>query len=482
MQNFLQIRQFPGRKPLLFWLTSLALCILPESQNAATNVAVRDVTFFFSADHTVGQYANGDWWVLGPVNITHITPESTNANGWWQHGTQLNATAGTGPQGFDSSMTEGGQGPGYSSILNVDPGHTTEPLAVQEGTIIKAISLPTRPSTRGAGRRPQLKGMEYLTVVATLPPTGAFRPPPVGTDKTSLWTVSQLDFSILRNLRTLSGAPTKKTAENWYLRPWPSFIMDNQGRWIHPTGNMPEYGRDLGRRLGQGGLVLHSDIGDKTTLYIRLVQIGIDTYATVQGNRFFAGFGAINCGWKWPVLLAGLALRDEEILYQASGGVTTPGSAPNSNRLNFAFDRQTWYVQENDVDRVMYSADGRPRDTYDASHVGLPEWGEQHWKQKQRDGSNWSTYYRHIALTGTFSGILSAILTHGGTDAWGWPATIEYFDRYMLDFPGEPVGTSTNRVQVWEGAMYSTYRDLGKVDLNLIRPPSSLILIETSNN
>ena len=440
----------------------IGLLLLPASPLPALALEIthRNVTWTITGDPVNGTYANGDPWVVGPVTITSISPESTDSNGWWQHGTQVNAVAGTGPQGFDSSMSEGGQGPWYSIVLNVDPGHTGLPLVLTEGTVIKAISRTSRPSVRGAGSRPQLLGMEYLTVVTAAPTDGAFRPPPVGTDKTSEWTTADLDFSILRNLPVLPGAPDENVVEDWFLRPWPSFILDNQGRWVHPLANMPNYGRDFGRRLGQGGLLLHSEIGDKKTLYIRMVQIGIDTYATVRGNHFFTGFGAINSGRKWPVLLAGLGLKDEGIQHVASGGITTPGSAPDASRLNFSFDLQTWYVLPEDVGRVMHSADGRPRETYREEHVGLPEWGEQHWKQAVRDGSNWNAYYRNIAFAGEFGGILSAVLTKGGTEAWGWPATIEYFDRYMNDRPGGAVGAAPNNLSAWEGAMYSGYRDL----------------------
>lgn len=446
----------------------------------ALEITHRDVTWTIDGDPVHGTYANGDPWVVGPVTITSITPESTDSNGWWQHGTQVNAVAGTGPQGFDSAMSEGGQGPWYSLKLNVDPGHTGEPLVVDEGMVIKSISRSSRPAVRGAGSRPQLLDMEYMTVVTEAPPAGAFRPPPVGTDKTSAWTTEDLDYSILRDLPVLPGAPEKDAVEDWFLRPWPSFILDNQGRWVHPLRNMPNYGRDFGRRLGQGGLVLHSEIGDKTRLYIRLVQIGIDTYATVREGNFFNGFGAINSGWKWPVLLAGLALGDKEIQTVASGGVTKPGSSPNADRLNFSFDRQTWYVLPGDVGREMYSRDGRPRETYGEEHVGLPEWGEQHWKQAVRDGSNWNAYYRNIAFAGDFGGILSGVLTKGGTEAWGWPATIEYMDRYMKDRPGGAVGAAPNNLSEWEGAMYSEYRDLvPPVRATKPQPPSNLRMPES---
>lgn len=457
----------------------LLLCILlllPSALSAATATSVtqRNVTWTFSASRTVGQYANGDWWVVGPVTITSITPASAttgllgNGSAWWRSGAQLNAVpSSSGPQGFDNAMNDGVNGPTYNAGLNVDPGHTGASLVVSEGTVIKAISQTTRPFERASSQAyAQLTDMEYLTVVVSEPAASSFRPPPVGTDKTSQWTTNDLNFSILRSLPVLSGAPTKATAEGYFLRPWPSWIEGNRGRSIKPTSNMPNYGRDFGRRLGNGGLVLHSDVGDKTTLFIRLVQIGIDAHATIEGSVFFSGDGGINVGWKFPALLAGLALNDTNILYNVSGGISTSGSAPNANRLNFAFDRQTWYVLQSDVGRVLDVG----HTLYTQDHVGLPEWGFQHWIAQRSDDSSWSASYRPTAFSGAFSTIFASLLTTGGSSAWGWPATTEYWDRYMDNHPN-PVDQSfgVNRLTTWEGLMYDTYRS--SVDVSDVTAP-----------
>lgn len=471
-------------KPTILAALFALAATLSSNAATATSVTQRNVTWNFDTSYTVGQYANGDWWVVGPVTITSIDPASAttgnlaNGSAWWKNGTEVNPTArgdsagggsfdSGGVQGFDNSMTEGTAAPSYSAALNVDPGYTGSSLVVSEGTVVKSISRTTIPSQRSGGDKwPQVEEMEYLTVVTSEPAASSFRPPPVGSDKTSLWTTNDLNWSIIRDLTVLSGAPALSTVESQTVRPWPSFMMDNRGRWTHPRLAMPNYGRDFGRRIGNAGLVLHSDVGDKTTLFIQMVQIGIDTAATVdeetaKGGVWMIGFGGIQIGWKFPALLAGLALNDTNILYNVSGGVTTPGSAPSSSRLKFSFDRQTWYVLESDVGRVMYNGDGKNRETYSEAHVGAGEWGEQHWYQQYKDDSRWGASYRSIAFSGAFSGILAALLTDGGEAAWGWPATIDYFDRYMAEFPS-PVDPSfgANRLSQWESDMYNAYRDL----------------------
>ena len=49
------------------------------------------ITWTFDKDYTVGQFANGDYWVVGPVTIIEITPISEDDGaGRIVHGSMLN--------------------------------------------------------------------------------------------------------------------------------------------------------------------------------------------------------------------------------------------------------------------------------------------------------------------------------------------------------------------------------------------------------
>src|SRR5262245_26916661 len=76
--------------------TSLAL--------AASSVTRHEFTWKFDRSYTVGQYAGGDYWVVGPVRIIGITPASTVSGGRVMHGSMINPAAGPTTQGYDSSM------------------------------------------------------------------------------------------------------------------------------------------------------------------------------------------------------------------------------------------------------------------------------------------------------------------------------------------------------------------------------------------
>ena len=77
---------------------------------AASSVTRHGVTWTFDNDYTTGQYANGDWWVVGPVVITQITPTPTTG----RNGTVVNPAIGS-TQGFDDRFWANA----YSAALNV---------------------------------------------------------------------------------------------------------------------------------------------------------------------------------------------------------------------------------------------------------------------------------------------------------------------------------------------------------------------------
>lgn len=159
-------------------------------------VTQHGVTFTFASARPVGQYANGDYWVQGPVTITSISPASTLHNGLngdgtsytgrVVHGTMVNpgnrsfATGGllanntsNTVQGWDSV---GSSKPRvtYSAAANLDPGATGSPLSVTSGSVVKFVSaLSGLPN--GAENRPAGLDMAVLTVVSAIPAADARR-------------------------------------------------------------------------------------------------------------------------------------------------------------------------------------------------------------------------------------------------------------------------------------------------------------------
>jgi len=418
---------------------------------SATSVTKDGITWNFAADYTVGTFANGDYWVHNNgsnVIITSMRPASTNANGWIRNGAQINPEESS-SQGYDSSMDY----MGYDSQKNVDPGVTGNNLVCPPGTsVVKSISMST------SGNRPQLSDAAVLTVLSSSPKPGSFRPAYVGTDKTIFGTKDDLNYSILLNLPAPASAPDLTRVANYFERVWMEQNSNWTGRYIHPSNNQPDYGRDIANQLGDGLLLLNLNFtrAQKETLYIRLVQYGIDVWGAANAGANWEDLGGHNQGRKMPLLLAAKALNSPTILRYADA----------SQHLIFQEDRQTWYVTQNDVGRSLYTADGRPREEYIQADVGIAEWGEQHTRNPSRDGRNWNAYYRRIAGSAFFSHVLTAELMGFKSD-WNHNALFDYIDRYYSHESSNSGGTDD--LTQFEKDMYSLYK-------NAKAPPSSPVL------
>lgn len=335
----------------------------------ATSLTQFGITWTFDADYTTGQYANGDYYVVAPsgLTITGISPASTIEAVRNKHpsgtvtnstinGSMVNPVAGVSAvTGFDSGTAD------YSASYNAArPGGSDlssgNPLVLAAGS-----SLVSSKSNSLAWYRPALTDAAILTVVASAPSAGSFRPPYCGTDKTHYWNKSGLDYSILGTRPPPPGTPALADVEAYFARSWIEIGTEQNGRYSHPSNNQPEYGSNMASQLGSGLLMLALDYSDaqKETLYIRLVQYGIDVYgAAVSGGNWSAN-GGLNMGRKMPMLLAGLALNDSNILAYAD----------KSLHNLFQEDQQTFVVDAAQLLVTPYTADGRPRYVYKENAV-----------------------------------------------------------------------------------------------------------------
>ena len=84
----------------IFWLYGTAFAATTDS------VSQYGITWKFAKKHLVGTFVNGDYWVLGPVTITSITPSFDGSH----HGWEVNPLV-SGNQGFDKRIT------GFSASL-----------------------------------------------------------------------------------------------------------------------------------------------------------------------------------------------------------------------------------------------------------------------------------------------------------------------------------------------------------------------------
>ena len=453
----------------------------PASTPTINQITQFGITWTFDKPYPYGQFANGDYWVVGPVKIIGITPVSRDdGTGRIVHGSMLNPSPRSGyQQGYDSRMYGGYDQGFYIPSLNVARPNNQQlsasnPLTIQTGSLVSAISAPNPSGST------QLQTAAILTVLSSPAPQGSFRPSYSGSDKTIKFNKNQLNYSPLKRLAPVTNTPRLKqqagdaqadSVERMFERPWLNHIplSSGLGRSHHPLENMPDYGGHaigMAGQVGTGALMLNLDYTnqEKETLLIRLVQLGIDNYGVIQdgGRENWQGAGGQTPGNKLPILLAGLILNDNNMknIGQKSGdylysGSYGPGNEP-PDYIYFGEDDQTFYVAQLDVD-LTHSAAWNPdsRDTqripYNTADIGLPEWGIIHANGPERSNKYWGTAYRVVAGP-SFHGMVLAAHIMGIKDLWNHDSLFDYTDRYTeIETGWTPVPFVVN--------MWNTYRD-----------------------
>lgn len=379
------------------------------SAQAATSTSLEQhgITWTFSEPVEYGTYANGEYWVKGPVTLTQISPASTGG----KNGTVVNPVRGN-EQGFDSRMLNST----YRSDWNIS---TQLPYTVGiNSTVMSSISMP---DTARHINHPQLKTYAILTVVEASPPAGAFRPSYINGNFNHPWTESDLNYSILPR-KSIEGMDAPEIAGRSMSVP----INDQDPSWRGPPkraqDGSPSYGRDLANFVNTNLLLLCSDHSneEKRELFVGMVQFGIDIFGILNDGGQWLPDGGHNNGRMAPLLVAALALDDASMKVKLDASV----------QANFQEVLQTFYVSQDDVSRSRYTRDGRPRTAYSSNDIGKPEWGEKHSQQPERDGDNWDAYYRDVA-----GGLLPApaVAAHlmGARDIINHDAFFDYAKRHI---------------------------------------------------
>jgi hypothetical protein len=398
----------------------------PAPSTEASSVKRHEITWTFSERRRVGQFANGDWWVIGPVRVLSVSPAPSGG----RHGSMINPRAAD-QHAFDSRVS------GYQSALGV-----TFPVTLQPGQSLVSTQswLPGEPGfpvvDSSGSPRPALKRAAVLTCLASIPPADAFRPPYAGQAK-PLYRTSQLRSNILPRLSPVSRTPSVNTAVRWFERVWLDVKMQWSGRYLHPSESMPDYGRDLAARLNDGYLMLLLDLPGKERVLLHLVQIGIDFNGLLRNGGHWPANGGHGIGRKWPILFAGLMLNDAKM--QSIGGDFGPEY--------FSEDCQTFYVTAADKQRFpsLFPV------------IGAPAWGIRHCYAPERDADG-----RGYALCCTINASHPAALCARIMDAkslWNHNAFFDYTDLHMLQTAVTfGVGDSRRSWSLFAEQMWDTYR------------------------
>jgi len=396
------------------------------------NLSQFGITWGFNREYQYGQFANNDYWVVGPLILTEInvTPIGGNPSTPSEGRNGLTINPGTGSDETTHAYDDRAAGYDFRLLPEL-------PLKVGiNSSIVSTISLGEEASN-GQPREPKLHTAAVLTVLESPPPDDSFRPPYVGTDK-PLYSSLNLRTDLLKNLPKVANTPTVASLESSFGRVW----LDHQNGWsgkaIHPVNNMPEYGRDMAQKIGEATLILNLDPSkldrSKKTLLIRLVQLGIDLAGIADNGGSWAPEAGYQVGRKWPILFAGLMLDDSHL--KGVGEWETV----------FQEDVQTFYVEKTSTGTYNYGHGG-----YDEDDVGLPEWGIKHTTEPVHDEKRWDASYREVNGVANVGSVLAAHLM-GAKELWRHNALFDYEDRWW-NITGETIS-----ITPFIRAMWRTYR------------------------
>lgn len=460
------------------------------SSNAAFatgTIAHEGVTFTLASARPAGQYANGDWWVLGPVTINSISPASTVIDGTRSdgsaysaraiHGTMLNPgnrsfaaggllanNAGSNPavpipQGFDG-LTGSTPYASYSAANNVDPGRTGAPMTVTTGSVVKCLSATTPTQTSPIGRAAPLRFV-VLTVVDQIPAADAIRPGVSSANKAAAVRVQDFDLSVFQNLAPVAGTPTFAEALSYVSGAFNTFMPDSINSANMMPQTAPEYGREAANRIHAALLCLH--LNSFTAEQKRTLLMHIATFASDLVSRADEGaLGFANGGgnqWKKPALVvatAALGSRAPANWVQACDGSRFPNAT--DVRQVWAEDAHYSAITDFDIAQPRLTSDGRPRTAFSYMALGSVDWGN--WNDRRDAGMNWETlWYRLLYSPALIPGTQAVELTRGAVALWNNPQPFLYM-KTQWHRRDAPLPDVTNRIQPFARAFMEAYRTI----------------------
>jgi len=394
------------------------------------------VTWTFDRVAPVGRFVTGDYYVVGPVVVTSITP------GWdgVKNGSALNYQSNNNKwSAFDTRV----RSIRYKADLRIDV-----PINMSPGDILISSvgmrdgAVGVEPFWGKSQSGSPIRSYSVLHCLTAPVPPDAFRPGYTDTTQT-IYLARNLNRALLPTLdvgttnyawplrdNMFAGLTTTNVHE-WALlfeRPWVDMC---EFGFDAPLEYMPGYGHLLIRVQSMISLILASDLSaeDKEKLLIGFVQYGIDTWGLVRGGYpGWPGFGGHYSGRKWPIVLAGVLLGDPDMACPTQ-------SYPD---CLFSEDTQTLYDDGWTGARVVFGGHqhglgldywldpppGETRDRGPYEHNAPETW------------TSWgflSESYRRCCTSNAWVGYALVIQLMQLEDQWDHDAFFDYCDRWMYE-------------------------------------------------
>lgn len=458
---------------LLILMAGFLSAIKTGTAAEADSISQYGITWTFDKAYPVGQFINGDWWVVGPVTVVKVSPEPgpapagedvTSAKSIYgdvmliddkrmRNGSMIVAgpdgvtPSGFNAQGYDSRSAS------YDSRLSISyprhllPGQSLISSRSAERYKDGVLATPCiigELFDLGQMCRPEepivLDTAAVLTCLDREPPADAFRPPYAGKDK-PIYQARDIQWSRLPALKPTGSMPDFSKMARAFERPW----LDHCGNYLFanvcPAQNVRGYGGVYSYLTGAASLMLMTEAPreQKEKLMIGMIQLGIDLHGLAQSGRQWFSDGGIWSGRKWPILFASLMLDKPvlrsfppvdpqiAILYDRYFLDTSSGSTPTTL---FQEDLDTYYGQGADGQSALWQIvfHTRPRTPYFEKPF-----------EKWTDDDKFS--HRYFWVGADWSATALAALYLKAKSDWNHDAFFDYCDWYMT--PGQARYMST---------------------------------------
>ncbi|MEK7412264.1 MAG: hypothetical protein AAB263_02970 [Planctomycetota bacterium] len=302
-----------------------------EQLEKKTSVSQYGITWTFDKPMPVGQFINGDWYVVGAVTITMIDPkplfgdeitegfidkegvtEKAYPKKQARHGSSLNPKViqttenFTAYCGFDSRIPGGRYNPSLFTPL---------PIAMRPSdSLMSSISRRNDEITMYGGQFVDaVRTAAVLTCVKDAQPADAFRPSFCDSAYSKINLARNLKRDLLLKLPKLTGMPANLNRyARIFQRPYEDFADFG---FSAPLENMDHYGQDVLQNVNEASLLLLMDYTpeEKERLLVNFIQVGIDFWGMTRAGRLWQVHGGLNQGRKWPIVFAGLLLDDQDM-------------------------------------------------------------------------------------------------------------------------------------------------------------------------
>jgi len=404
------------------------------------SVSQYGITWTFQTPARVGQFVNGDWYVVGPVAIKTIDPKPLYGNEIprreldgmdrqrkqehrVRNGFMLNP-----PAKMEVTYDSGVRNWFTPSLIQ------KLPVTMNPGdSLISTISMPKNlvlgaqlrnKIERGVDDSSPIRTAAVLTCVGEPQPPDAFRPG-FCDRRQRIYLARNLKRDLLPVAAATKSMPKVRQYIRFTQRPWVGTCFFG---FEEPVENMPQYGLEYGRVVGISALLLCTDLTpeQKEPLLVNFVQVGIDLGGVIRaGHPGWTGWGGHGSGRKLPIVFAGLLLGDDELA----------GISSSYPKVSFGEDEQTAYGDCWTGAKVVFAGhSGIDAATGEGRSRGSG-WGPyEHTPPSQwKDGQNTSESYRRCCTSvGWVAQALSLRLMHA-EQAWGHDAFFDYVDRWMYE-------------------------------------------------